>query len=116
MYLGTDLHLGSVTDKLIGSSPFADVVFQGIHKLFISLDAIYISDMRFASNKDDSSSRTIINSRGVGINNVTGNRLTTAMDVESRVGRLINILEKGTHGDASILSSLLKSAFDDLGR
>jgi hypothetical protein len=108
--------LGSVTDKLIRCSPFTDVVFQGIHKLFISLDPINVSDMSVASGEDNSSSRAIIYGRRVGINNVTGNRLTTAMNVEGWVGRLVHVLEKGTHRNASILGSLLERALDSLGR
>ncbi len=68
----TDLHLSSVTDKLGRSSPFTDVVFEGINELLVHFNTVDISNMGVGTIEDDSGSRAIINCRSIRINNVTG--------------------------------------------
>jgi hypothetical protein len=55
-----DNGLTMVTDEFQGGTMLDDVVFQCVDKLFICLNAIDISDLCVSSNKENSSSRTII--------------------------------------------------------
>ena len=54
--------------------------------------------MGIATNVDDSSSRAIVNSRGIGIDDITSNGLIVARDVECRVGKLVRTLERSAGG------------------
>jgi hypothetical protein len=56
----THFRFSTITDKLVHGSPFADAIFQNIHKCFVSLQSIHISYERFASNKELSASDTAI--------------------------------------------------------
>jgi hypothetical protein len=70
-HLVTNNGLTTVTDEFLGGSTLDDIIFQCADKLFVCLNAINISDLSVESNKDHSSSRTIINSWDIRIDNVT---------------------------------------------
>jgi len=70
-----DLHLSAVTDELVGSTSLTDVVFKGVNKLAVSLDAIDISNLSVITNKQNSGSRSIVNGRNISVDNVTCNGL-----------------------------------------
>jgi hypothetical protein len=59
--LMTDYDLDAVTNELQWGTTLDDVVFQGVDKLFVCLNAIDISDLGTSANKDKNSSGTIIN-------------------------------------------------------
>jgi hypothetical protein len=53
--------LATVTDELKGGTTLDNVIFQCVDELLVCLNAIDISDLGVHTNKDHSSSRTIIN-------------------------------------------------------
>jgi hypothetical protein len=59
-YLVANNGLSTVTDELQGCTSLNNVILQGIDKLFVCLDTINISNFSVNSNKNDSSSGTII--------------------------------------------------------
>ena len=81
----TDLDLSTVTEELGHSSPITDVILEGVDKLAIGLDTIDVSDMGTGPNKQDSSSGAIINSRDIGIDNITSNRFIAPGDIKKLV-------------------------------
>jgi hypothetical protein len=62
-----------------------NIVFLCIDKLFISFDTIDVGDLSVNANKYNSSSETIINSRDIRINNVTGNCFVTMHGIKCGV-------------------------------
>ena len=79
--LVADLHLGPVTDKLVGSSPFPNVVLQSVDKLLICLDTIDICDQRVSAHEEYSRSGTIINSWYISVDEVTCHGFIASMDI-----------------------------------
>jgi hypothetical protein len=79
--LMTSNGLTTVTDEFQGGTTLDDVIFQGVDKLFVGLNAIDVSDLSVSANKDNSSSGTIIDGWDIRIDIVTGNILLTAKDV-----------------------------------
>jgi hypothetical protein len=61
-YFMANKGLAAFTDELKGGTTLDNDIFQGVDKLFVCLNAIDISDLGVHTNKDHSSSRTIINS------------------------------------------------------
>jgi hypothetical protein len=74
----TDDGLAAVTNQFQGGTTLDGVVFQGVDKLFVCLNAIDISDLGASANKDNSSSRTIMDGWDIRVDYVTGNILLTA--------------------------------------
>ena len=81
------LYLCSVTNQFCGGSPLPDAVFQCVDKLLICANAMNVNNMGVGSIENNSSSRSIINSRSVRIDNVTGNWFGSTWIIEGRIGR-----------------------------
>ncbi len=62
---GTNFNPGTVTDQLVHSSPFPDVVLKGVGKLLLSFHAIDVSDMGLSSNINLSTGFTSKNDRSI---------------------------------------------------
>jgi len=76
-------NLSPATDKLVHGTMVANIVFQSINKLLISLHSIDVCNQGLMTNKDLSTCRTIINGRGVSIYGISSHRLLMPMHIES---------------------------------
>jgi hypothetical protein len=88
--------LTTVTDEFIGSTSLNDVIFKGIQKLRVLFNTIKICNLCLDPNKDDSSSRSIVDSRDIRLNNVTSNSFIATIYIESWIWGLEGFLERGT--------------------
>jgi hypothetical protein len=70
----------------MSSSTISNIVFQGVDKSLICFDTIDIIDLGISSYKNDSSDGTIINSRDIGVDDVTSNSFMSKRDVQVRIG------------------------------
>jgi hypothetical protein len=83
--LVTNKNLSAIADKFVRGTALDDVIFQGIDKLLVCFNTINISNLGVCTTKQDSGSRTVSNGRGVGVENITGNRLVPTRDIQRRV-------------------------------
>ena len=90
-----NLDLCAITEEASGSTTFAKVVFNGVDKFAIILDAISIGDLGFGPKEDDSRGGAVVNSWGVGVDDVSGNGFGASGDVKGGVGSPVGTPEQG---------------------
>jgi hypothetical protein len=110
------LELCSIANELVHSSPVANIVFKRVDKLFVRRHANNVSDERVTANKDLGTSVAAIDSRYIGVNCIGGYSFVATTNVTRREGRLIRMLQGGTHGCPSILCRGMKGVFNVDGR
>ena len=113
-----DFSGGTVTDKLVHGTTFADDFQKGIDKLTITLDTIDIDDHGFSTNEDLCILYTTgVDSGSVRVDSVGGDGFMTAKHVTSGKGRTIGLEHVGTREDMmSILGSVMECVFDHIWR
>jgi hypothetical protein len=112
----TDFNLRTVTDELVGGTTASDIVFKGINKLALRLHTLDVSDKGGGADKDLSAGLPAIDSGCVRENSVGGDGLVTTVDIESRIRRLVTLLQNSAHGHTGVLGGDSESAFNDVNR
>jgi len=100
--------LGMVTEKSCRGTTLANDVFQGIHKLFVSLHPKHIHDMRCTTTEDSSRSSSIINGGSIRIDNIREKVLIATCHIERWEWGLVVQVHAITHRNTGILGSALK--------
>jgi hypothetical protein len=77
----TNNGLTPVTKKSIGSTSLDNVIFEGVRKLVILLNTMYISNLGRSSYEYDSSSRAVKNSWYIRVHNITGDIFIASVDI-----------------------------------
>jgi len=86
LYFLTNFHLCMVTDELGRGTTLMDVIFQGVDKLPIRLDAIDITYHRFTSHKELGSGDSTVNGRCIRIYSVSSYRFIPALYIQGWIG------------------------------
>ena len=90
---------------------FTDVVFDSVDKLFLYLHPVDVGDKRIGANKDLSAGLTTINSRGVRIDGICGDKFITSFQVKSWRRRPLVFLENCAMRHPGILSLVFLKVF-----
>ncbi len=90
-HLVTDLDLCAIADEFGGSTTLTDVILEGVDELRVGLDATSISDVGDGATVEHGSLSTMVNSRSVRVDNVTGVGFISTGNIESRVGGFVGV-------------------------
>jgi hypothetical protein len=86
-----DVDLSMINTEFMSCALIGNVIFKGVHKLFISFDTIDICDLSVSSTKTNGSCGSIISSWDIIINNVTSNRRIIALDSSPKRSQISSI-------------------------
>ena len=110
-----DFHLCAITEKARHCATCANVVFKSSDKWLLRLHTIDIGNKGFSADKYLGTGLTTVNGRHVGKHGIRGNGFITTLHIESRVRRIVMLLENGTMGHMGVLGSILEGLLDGLG-
>ena len=88
-----DFGLSAVANEFVHGSAATKVVFQGADELAVRFHGVDVRNQCFNSDKDLSNCGAAVDGRGIGIDGVGGNRLTSSMNIERREARFEMLAE-----------------------
>ena len=86
--------MSAVANEFVHGSAAAKVVFQGADELAVCFHGVDVGNQCFNSDKDLSNCGAAVDGRGIGVDGVCGNRLTSSMNIERREARFEVLAER----------------------
>jgi hypothetical protein len=106
---GTAEEDGMVAEQAIRGAAFANNILERSDKLLVGLHTIDIHDVGGLTAIDSSRGRTIINGRGIGVDDIREEVLVAPGNVESRIRGPVVSAKDVAHRNAGILGGALQS-------
>ena len=79
-----DFGLSAVANEFVHGSAAAKVVLQGADEFAVRFHGVDVRNQCFNPNKDLGNCGAVVDGRGIGVDGICGNRLTSSMYVERR--------------------------------